>query len=177
LKAATNVDESAPDPYSSTWVDLIGPEYAAVLRPYRKLIAAGAVAILVGLPAELFWMSRVGSAMRSIDILLGFAFVLPGLITLGIGLTLQARLSYKINRDLWAAKLPTPGISPDLRNKSRFLYWSRHFGVTPEQVQEAGRRAAAAARSGVREPSAPAVQELWDLASKKADDQGGTDAE
>jgi hypothetical protein len=176
LKTAKSANESGPDPCSSTWTDLVGPEYAAVLRPYRKLILVGGVGIFVGFAAGIFWVSHVGHVSQATGILGGFAFDVPGLATLGVGLVLQTRLSYKINRDLWAAKLPTPGRSPDLRNKSRFLYWSRHFGVTSEQVQEAGRRAAAAP-SGAREPSAPDGQVLWDLGSKKRGDGDRADAE
>jgi hypothetical protein len=176
LKPAKSANELVPDPYSSTWADLIGPEYAAVLRPYRKLILVGGAGAFVGLAAGLVWMSRAGNIPGWADFLGAWTFFFPGFATFTIGLVLQARLSYKINRDLWAAKLRTPSRSPDLRNKSRFLYWSRHFGVTPEQVQEAGRRAAAAP-SGARGPSAPNDQGLWDLNSKNRGDTGRGDAE
>jgi len=176
LKPEPSVNESGPDPYSSKWADLIGPEYAAILRPYRKLIAVGFVGIYVGLAADIFWVSHVGHVSQATGILGGFAFDVPGLLAFGIGLLQQTRLSYKINRDLWAAKLPIASRSPDLRNPSRFVYWSRHFGVTPEQVQEAGRRAAAV-RSGAIQDPRPDDQAPWDFASKKRREVSGPDAD
>jgi hypothetical protein len=173
LKPETSANDSGRDPYSSKWADLIGPEYAAILRPYRKLLLVGGVGLFVGFVAGLFWMSRAGHIPGWADFLGAWAFFFPGFATFTIGLAMQTRLSYKINRDLWAAKLPAPSRSPDLRNRSRFLYWSRHFGVTPEQVQEAGRRAAAV-RSGAIQDSVPDDQGLWDLASKKRRDANGT---
>jgi hypothetical protein len=143
VKAEESAEKSGQERSSSKWVELIGPEYAAIIRPYRKLILVGFVGMFVGLAAAFFWMSLVGPISQSTEILGGMAFFLPGFAIFTTGLVLQIRLARKINRDLGAAKLPSPKYAPDLRNPSRFVFWSRHFGVTPEQVQEAGRRAAA----------------------------------
>jgi hypothetical protein len=177
LKSEKNANNSQLGRFGAKWIPLIGPEYAAIIRPFRTLILVGSVGILVGLPSGIFWQSRVGHVPDLVGIFGAFAFSFPGIAFLTTGLVLQTRLSYKINRDLRAANLPTPSISPDLRNPSRFLYWSRHFGVTPEQVQEAGRQAAAV-RSGSRERSALNSGELWDFRSKNRDaGGGGTDDE
>jgi hypothetical protein len=168
LKTENSAEDSGQHPYASTWAELIGPEYAAALRPIRKFVVVGGVGILVSLAAEIIWMSRVGTALRPIDILGGFAFDVPGLATLGIGLVLQTRLSSKINYDLWAVGVVPANVEPDLRNPSRFLYWSRRYDVTPEQVQEAGKRAAALR-------SAPNDQGLWDFTSKKRGGGGRAD--
>lgn len=176
MKSEKSGDDTGPDPYSSTWADLIGPEYAAIIRPYRRLLLVGGVGLFIGLVAGLLWMSHAGDIPGWADFLGAWAFLFPGFATFAIGLALQTRLSYKINRDLWTARLLTPRISPDLRNRSRFLYWSRHFGVTPEQVQEAGRRAAAL-RSVASRDAEPHDQGLWDLGSKNRGARSGTDAE
>lgn len=162
--------------YATKWVALIGPEYAAIIRLYRKLILVGIVGIFVGLAAGLFWDSRAGNVSQTTGILGAIAFDVPGLSTFTTGMVLQTRLSYKIDRDLRAAQLPTAKYAPDLRNQSRFLFWCRRFGVTPEHVQEAGRRAAES-RSAARERSAPNDRGWWDFASKEASDRDRADAD
>jgi hypothetical protein len=130
-----------------TWSKLIGPEYAILLLPIRRLLLIGIVIVFSGIPVAVVVNLSIPNLSFSMHEIVGIfmsLLVATPVVVSGIRLI---RLELRIQRDLRAAGHTVKPGGPDLRAPGYFSSWSKRSGITPEVIIETGRKALAGGQS------------------------------